>query len=361
MGRYVEYLLSNIKECANRILFMVNGEIDEKGKQSVLKYTSEIYVRKNTGFDVGAYKIALLDCLYQDLSNYDEVIFCNNTFYGPFKRLKDIFFEMKRRQACDFWGMSYIQNNFANHVQSYLMVFGRKIIERGLLQQYFSKYVDENLLDIKFLYFTFEAGFFRFLTYENGMRFGCYSDIENRNIYSDASACLRICHLPILKRKSAARESYDKNSLINALKFIKEETDYDVSIILDDLKANYDIEIEKKDFDGEYRMEAKKGKVFVSCCTPEKIRNFIESDTFYIMGAGGIATTIYWLYAKDSPNFLGFVVSDQHKIGNKCYLEKAIYKLSEIEAGHRIIVAMNPVHSEEVRFSLHEYETLYII
>ena len=94
---YVLHLLAELATVSERIIFISNGPLDVQGRKAVGRYTEEIIERQNTGFDGGAYKEVLLSYLHRDLSDYDELILCNDTFWGPFLPLKTIFEEMEVR------------------------------------------------------------------------------------------------------------------------------------------------------------------------------------------------------------------------------------------------------------------------
>ncbi len=62
--------------------------------------------RENTGFDVGAYREALLTIGREALAEYEEIILMNYTLAGPVCELQPMFETMQARPALDFWGLT---------------------------------------------------------------------------------------------------------------------------------------------------------------------------------------------------------------------------------------------------------------
>ena len=53
---YVDYFLEDLKKNLDRLIVVCNGKLTSEGRKKFSKYTSEIIVRENKGFDVWAYK-----------------------------------------------------------------------------------------------------------------------------------------------------------------------------------------------------------------------------------------------------------------------------------------------------------------
>ena len=106
LSQYTEYLIGEIITVVDRFVVVVTGSINKESKHDLKKYTNEIIIRENFGYDACAYKRVLCDYFSsKEVSLYDELILCNDTFLGPFVRLKTIF-ERMNRIKCDFWGLN---------------------------------------------------------------------------------------------------------------------------------------------------------------------------------------------------------------------------------------------------------------
>lgn len=93
--------------------------------------------RENVGHDFVSYQRGLLDS--GDLSGYDEVVICNDTFVGPLVPLAQIFAAMASSKA-DFWGVARCDRR-KPHVQSYFVVFRRSVLGSPVFQQFWAELV----------------------------------------------------------------------------------------------------------------------------------------------------------------------------------------------------------------------------
>lgn len=87
------------------------------------KYVINIILRDNEGYDFMSWQKGI-----QSISNiekYDEVIFCNDSCYGPIYPLEHIFSQMNKKNA-DVWGITD-SNQISYHIQSYFMVFKKNV------------------------------------------------------------------------------------------------------------------------------------------------------------------------------------------------------------------------------------------
>lgn len=62
--------------------------------------------RENVGFDVGAYREALLTLGREKLAEYEEIVLMNYTLAGPVCSLAAMFTAMDARPELDFWGLT---------------------------------------------------------------------------------------------------------------------------------------------------------------------------------------------------------------------------------------------------------------
>ena len=102
---YVSYFLSDLVKNIDRLLIVVNGQMDE-ANQTKLAQFGEVYLRDNDELDVGAYKFGLAQ-LGDDLPQFDEIVLLNNTIMGPLYPFKETFDKMAS-QELDFWGLTKV-------------------------------------------------------------------------------------------------------------------------------------------------------------------------------------------------------------------------------------------------------------
>lgn len=147
---YVEFFLQNFISCVDRLVIVCNGSLSDDGREKLAKYTEEIIVRENTGFDIWGYKTGFEYIGFDKIDQYDEVITLNNTIMGPVYPLSEMFADMSRRDV-DFWGITrHYQFDYdffgcneygyiPEHVQSYFMVFRKSILSDNRFQKYWKQ------------------------------------------------------------------------------------------------------------------------------------------------------------------------------------------------------------------------------
>ena len=92
-------------ECSG-LLFVTNGRLNDASRAAVEALDVQLLERDNTGFDVGAYRDALMLLKQQGLEGIDELILMNYTLAGPVTPLRALFDKMDARPELDFWGLT---------------------------------------------------------------------------------------------------------------------------------------------------------------------------------------------------------------------------------------------------------------
>lgn len=93
------------EECRG-LLFVTNGRLNDASRAAVQALDVQLLERENTGFDVGAYRDALMLLKKQGLKEIDELILMNYTLAGPVAPLRALFAKMDARPELDFWGLT---------------------------------------------------------------------------------------------------------------------------------------------------------------------------------------------------------------------------------------------------------------
>ncbi len=201
VGEYVFYYLKALKEVSEFLYVIVNGCINENDHAKLLAIANRVDIRENYGYDAYAYKHALNEC-NNILPEYDELIFSNNSFYGPLYPLINMFKCMETKGTSssnasniDFWGVTihpridfkindkqrlpYINE----HIQSYFVVFKRQVFLSNTFSNFFQNLPSiDNFLDAVVL---FELELTRILSEEGNFSYASYinpSDFPGSNI-----------------------------------------------------------------------------------------------------------------------------------------------------------------------------------
>ena len=319
-------------------------------------YSDYIIFRENKGYDAGAYKCALRDqYVHKWLNECDELILCNDTFYGPFVSFQEIFEEMASQNA-DFWGLNLSDNGLITFIQSYFLVFKIKIWKKGDLQEFFEKAIDENTQDFKSVLYTFEQGIYKFLT-NRGYRSGALKQ-QRYHILSSVDGNICYDQLPLLKKKVFTDKFYDKKKILNSLAYIAQHYDYDINLILEDIKDKYCIDINFDEIKN-HLIEVHKEPIEIAKVKKADLINFSEKNKkVYIYGTGAYGKLVYQIVER---KFIkGFIVSDEKMTEDKNFFDIPIYKISDLAICRDlpIIVALNKSNSEEVVEKLEDFKNV---
>lgn len=347
---YIAYLLNDLLSQIDRLIVVVNGYMTEDSKTLFKRYTDEIVVRPNLGYDAGAYKHVLMKLGNEEIKKYDQLVLCNDTFFGPFHSFEKIFNKMEK-EDCDFWGLSGIFDSLFPHIQSFFLVFKEKIIQEGLVYDYFQEYVDGECTEINTVYCQFETGLFDWLSRIHNMKYAIYAKKSDYDTYAYSFENLLNYNLQLVKKKTFYDYEKEKDNIWCTLSYIKFKTSYDIDLVLECICRNYGLEIKKEDIlDFDYYRKPKKNHIMTALVTEKEIENFIAHADFYIYGTGMYAYKVYWRFARDYSHCKGFVVSDGNRKNEKYLFGLPIYEFSEItDIGKRkIILGLSDKFSDEV-------------
>lgn len=253
---YVSYYLEELKKVAEDILVIANGGMNKEGISKLENIGVEVFERENHGIDFGAWKAAFEHRGWDEVCNYDEVILCNCSTYGPVFPFQEMFDEMEKR-PCDFWGISkhpakqkfFIPDNpeslILEHVQSYFLVLNKNVVNSLPFRDWWENLVQTDKYEEEVgLHETKFTGYLE----KSGFKSGSYIDIEKyKQIVHDGDVVrlfpadiLVQDRVPLVKRK-VLMENYDlkksgyKFSVLDIIPFIKNNTEYPVSYIEEDL------------------------------------------------------------------------------------------------------------------------------
>lgn len=264
-----------------------------------------VIVRKNIGYEMKAYEEFFLNDWHEyKKKGYNEIIMCNDSFYGPFVPLKELVKSFQNDRS-DFWGMNLGDNCMLQVLHSYFRVFRKKIIDDGALEKYFEENRNLDICCGVDAVAIFEYGLFAELI-DRGYTYSYYSLSGNKNIYSQPYTLVRYNKFPIVKRKAFSGELSDAQELKEVIKYVDEETDYNVNLMLDDVSYRYgDIWKEARRKDTEVLSRSKR----------QEIIQFLKNNSnIYIYGAG-LKGRKFWSVYRKQPKI--FLLSFGHSSGRK--------------------------------------------
>ena len=128
---YVIYYLKALKEVCETIIFVSDCNLKQYETNKLDGITDYFIAERHGEYDFGSYKRGFLFAKEKGLQ-FEELLFVNDSCFGPFYPLKPIFDKMDKMK-CDFWGMT--QNRYGikqtasgvdfcykPHIQSYFVL-----------------------------------------------------------------------------------------------------------------------------------------------------------------------------------------------------------------------------------------------
>lgn len=360
VDRYVEFLISSLKEISTKLIIVINGKVNNQGKEVFKKYTNQILIRQNIGYDFGAYGEVLCKIREEDRKKWDEIVFCNDTFYGPFLSFDSIFSFM-RQSSADFWGLNSIDNGFFSHLQSYFLVFRKSILKDDILYTYIKDigiYLQTN--DLKDIYAFFENGLFDFLL-GKGYVYDSYTSTENYDIYDKPELCIKECSLPLLKKKCFSFQYYKKRKFEELLSYISKNFMYDVRMIEQNAERIYGYK-NNTQIEGTLKVCESFVTYYSEPIPRENIISFIEENKdIYIYGMGVYARKIWVLFHKYMKIFKGFIVSDNQDLQEQFLYGYVVNHYSNIMEGSAIIIGCDLHNTREILQKLKKSDRVCVI
>jgi len=120
---YVYFYLKALQKNSSHLVFVTTSVLSKSDTLKLSTHCSHIIQRENIGYDFMSYKMGLQSF---DYTQYDALLLCNDSVYGPFYPLEPIF-ETMQESSCDFWGITDNQD-MAYHLQSYFLMFKKSLL-----------------------------------------------------------------------------------------------------------------------------------------------------------------------------------------------------------------------------------------
>lgn len=231
---YVLFYLRELSKISD-VVFVSDGDISDTNLVEVRKICKKAIAVRHGEYDFGSYKRGFLD-QKDELEKYDELLFVNDSCYGPFYDLSEIFDIVNPEHKLDFWGLfNYIPDGKKYppiaHVQSYFIVFSKKVFESEIFNNFILSIKKED--EKKNIIRKYEIGLSEILT-KNGFTSGtlCSGDkmfISNRDIEN----YIKDYNFPLLKKEILFKNPFRIVNLIELLSDIKKTVrpKYDFTLI----------------------------------------------------------------------------------------------------------------------------------
>lgn len=247
VDQYIGYALKQLKTCVSHLVVVCNEKKIISGMEILEEYADEIFLRENIGYDAGGFKDALCSYLGWDkVLQYDELVLVNDSMFGPFEEMEDIFTKMDTKRA-DFWGLIKFGESMMEgevipeHIQTFFCVIRSVMLHDAKFRRYWEEMP---------YYETFGAVVryheIRFTSYfkELGYRYDTLADTkinDSRNLANNYLQYGTICYellkkrnFPFLKKQQISYDTLNlqtQENLRQAIDYIAGNTDYDAGLI----------------------------------------------------------------------------------------------------------------------------------
>lgn len=258
VDRYIGYFLKELRTCVDTLVVVCNMAAIVSGEENITAYADQVFFRENRGFDAGGFKDALCSLLGWDtVRRYDELVLANDSLFGPFRPMKDIFSEMDGRPI-DFWGLAKHGNlereGYAfvpEHIQSYFMVIRKRMLYSAHFEAYWKAMpYYTSFSDAVNQYEVLYTAHFSQLGYQYDVFADCNANnsenfLNNFNHFEMLPyEFAKMRNFPFLKRKPLAHihlEFQTQENLRLALTYVDQETDYPVELIWENIVRTFHI------------------------------------------------------------------------------------------------------------------------
>ncbi|GJE83911.1 rhamnan synthesis F family protein [Methylorubrum thiocyanatum] len=130
---HVLYSLRCYRPYFDTIYFVSTSWLCEKYIKLVRSLVDVVICRENIGYDFASWRVGFEGLR---LHEYGEVVFANDSCYGPCKDPASLFDSLSSSKS-DLWGVA-VNHQYRPHVQSFFMVFRRALIESGFASYFWS-------------------------------------------------------------------------------------------------------------------------------------------------------------------------------------------------------------------------------
>ncbi len=243
-----KFIFYSLAEVSTRIFLILCGDFAQKTLDTrVVERCKDVFIEDGEYSDFKLLR-KVLPLVKEDVP--DELLFVDNSVFGPFYELGNIIDSMAKK-GYDFWGMTKVgktitdnwEETFA-YVQTYFLVMNKRLLQSKYLYNYFLNTDNEWEFPKSFTHYLQEQGFV-WDAYINSEKYFSDNITRNFDIIYDASLDLvKNYHFPFIKKDSFCHVSYSYSNGSN-LKKVVQYLDctalYDVDIIWETVLRKYNI------------------------------------------------------------------------------------------------------------------------
>ncbi|KQQ33903.1 hypothetical protein ASG19_21675 [Rhizobium sp. Leaf306] len=237
VSKHVHTLIEAFSPHLSETVFVANGALDKKSYGKLGETIQHLVQRENIGYDVWGYKAGIEHIGFERLSEFDEIVFFNYTFFAPVGDLSHMFDAMAAR-AVDGWGMTAYEDKRKTFLQSYFLVTRRSLHASPDFVEYWETMPMINSIDQ-----SLDFHEFRFSNHFTSLGYRLEPFVHNREGWDGNTTLTDIAGLiedgmPVVKYRAfnfdpEVIEMRGGRRVSENYRIISEKTDYDVAEIWD--------------------------------------------------------------------------------------------------------------------------------
>ena len=136
VDEYVYYYLKELLTVSKKLIFVTVSDISAEDLRRLNNLNISVIRRENEGYDFYSYKVGMENL---DFDEYDELIICNDSVYGPLYSLQKVFEDMKDKE-CDFWGITGSRAR-GKHLLAYFIVFRKTVLHSKVFKSFWDNLI----------------------------------------------------------------------------------------------------------------------------------------------------------------------------------------------------------------------------
>ena len=233
---YVLFYLKSLSEFSDIIFVSTADNMCPEELEKVEDMTVTAILKENYGYDFGAWKTGF-DIAESSLTNYKNLILCNDSVFGPLFNLKN----MLNRLSKDKYDVFSVSDNYEidHHLQSFFIIYTKKAFLHPIFQNFYKDF--KIIEDKQSLIIENEIKFSRLLK-NAGLKTGSYNKAKEFNSFQNImhqywKELITDYKCPFIKRELLQSNPLGID-ISNWKNIIKKTTDYNPDYISDYLKHN---------------------------------------------------------------------------------------------------------------------------
>ena len=133
---YVLYYLEELAKAVDYIVFVSDSDLSTEESLKVSAITDLQIIGRHGEYDFGSYKRGYHLLKKMNIHQYEELVFCNDSCYGPLSPLSEVWNKAATIPA-EFWGLTWgTDPKFHIHIQSFFLVFQKQVFTSEIFSSF---------------------------------------------------------------------------------------------------------------------------------------------------------------------------------------------------------------------------------